>query len=152
MEMGAAITVLIAARNGIPVSTTNCIVGATIGVGIISGGVKNVNWKIALFTLCAWLLTLPACGLMSGLLYAFGSFTPAFGCAKYTMSFATTFNASTTTAFTQAQMWAVRNASKISLSTNAKSSSVDPFASLPSSISLSGSSAVFYSPGCAYLT
>ena len=152
MEMGAAITVLVAARNGIPVSTTNCIVGATIGVGIMSGGVSNVNWKIALFTLSAWLLTLPACAMMSGFLYAFGSFTPAFGCARYTMSFSTTFNATTTTAFTQAQMWAVRNASKINLVSTAKPTSFDPYATVPSSISLSGSNSVFYSPGCAYIT
>ena len=35
------VTVLgIAARNGIPVSTTNCIVGATMGVGLMNG-----NWR-----------------------------------------------------------------------------------------------------------
>jgi sodium-dependent phosphate transporter len=43
MEMGAAITVLIAARNGIPVSTTNCIVGATMGVGLMNYDFKSVN-------------------------------------------------------------------------------------------------------------
>lgn len=46
MEMGAAITVLIAARNGIPVSTTNCIVGATVGVGLAGGNWRGVNWKL----------------------------------------------------------------------------------------------------------
>ena len=153
MEMGAAITVLVAARNGIPVSTTNCIVGATIGVGIISGGVSNVNWKIALFTLCAWLLTLPACGLMSGLLYAFGSYTPAFGCAKYTLLFTNT----TGGALSDANKWAVFNNSKISLTSSTKSTNSDmnagkSFISTPTFSSSTAASTVFYSPGCAYMT
>jgi hypothetical protein len=158
MEMGAAITVLVAARNGIPVSTTNCIVGSTIGVGVVSGGFKNVNWKLAAFTLMAWLLTLPACGLMSGLLYAWGSFSPAFGCARYTLAFTTTFNASlNNNFFNQSQLWAMRNASRMSIATNVKTQATtyDPFAAesvARTSIPLTGSSTVFYSPGCAYIT
>jgi solute carrier family 20 (sodium-dependent phosphate transporter) len=155
MEMGAAITVLVAARNGIPVSTTNCIVGATIGVGIISGGVKNVNWKVALFTLCAWLLTLPSCGLMSGLLYAFGSYTPAFGCARYTLAFTNT----TGGALSNENKWAVFNNSRISLTSSTKTASFDVFApgknfvAPPGTLSAStGVSTVFYSPGCAYVS
>jgi solute carrier family 20 (sodium-dependent phosphate transporter) len=158
MEMGAAITVLVAARNGIPVSTTNCIVGSTIGVGVVSGGFKNVNWKLAAFTLMAWILTLPACGLMSGLLYAWGSFSPAFGCARYTLTFTTTFNASlNNNFFNQSQLWAMRNASRMSIATNVKTQATtfDPFAAesvARTSIPLTGSSTVFYSPGCAYIT
>jgi solute carrier family 20 (sodium-dependent phosphate transporter) len=154
MEMGAAITVLVAARNGIPVSTTNCIVGATIGVGIISGGVKNVNWKVALFTLCAWLLTLPACGIMSGLLYAFGSYTPAFGCARYTLAF-TNRTGGSLTSTEKANIFSVAN---ISLSSSTKDAAFDfnagkSFVKPPGALSAStGSSTVFYSPGCAYVS
>ena len=92
MEMGAAITVLIAARNGIPVSTTNCIVGSTVGVGIASGGFKNVNWKLAGFTLLTWIFTVPTTAVVSGALYAFGTFTPSFFCTKYTVQLSFTQN------------------------------------------------------------
>jgi len=44
MEFGASITVILASQFGIPVSTTMCIVGATTGVGVLSGGFKAVNW------------------------------------------------------------------------------------------------------------
>jgi len=44
MEFGASITVILASQFGIPVSTTMCIVGATTGVGIVSGGFRAVNW------------------------------------------------------------------------------------------------------------
>jgi sodium-dependent phosphate transporter len=44
MEFGASITVILASQFGIPVSTTMCIVGATTGVGVMSGGFKAVNW------------------------------------------------------------------------------------------------------------
>lgn len=44
MEFGASITVILASQFGIPVSTTMCIVGATTGVGILSGGFRAVNW------------------------------------------------------------------------------------------------------------
>lgn len=44
MEFGASITVILASQFGIPVSTTMCIVGATTGVGILSGGFRAINW------------------------------------------------------------------------------------------------------------
>lgn len=45
MEFGAAITVLLASQYAIPVSSTMCIVGATAGVGIVSSGLKGLNYK-----------------------------------------------------------------------------------------------------------
>ena len=70
MEMGAAITVLIAARNGIPVSTTNCIVGATMGVGLMNAKLHAVNWKLFGTTFFLWCITLPFCAILSGCIYA----------------------------------------------------------------------------------
>jgi phosphate/sulfate permease len=145
MEMGAAITVLIAARNGIPVSTTNCIVGATVGVGIASGGFKSINWKLTAFTFFSWILTVPFCAVMSGALYAFGSFTPSMGCAKYTM----TMTNSTGGALTSAQRAnLLANYTKISIATTLPGGG-DTFTK-PGSFS-SANSFVFYSPGCAYI-
>lgn len=38
MELGACLTVVMATRLALPVSTTQCIVGATVGVGLCNGG------------------------------------------------------------------------------------------------------------------
>lgn len=59
MEMGAAITVVCASFLGLPVSTTHCITGATIGVGLCSGSVKAINWKMVSWTMFSWLVTVP---------------------------------------------------------------------------------------------
>ncbi|KAF9891589.1 hypothetical protein FE257_003600 [Aspergillus nanangensis] len=45
MEMGAAITVLIFSQFSLPVSTSMCITGATIGVGLCNGDYRAVNWQ-----------------------------------------------------------------------------------------------------------
>lgn len=71
---------LIAARNGIPVSTTNCIVGATVGVGLAGGDWRGINWKLFGFTIFTWLYTVPFCGVISGCLYALIAYSPKFNC------------------------------------------------------------------------
>lgn len=68
MEFGAAITVLLASQYGIPVSTTMCITGATAGVGLVSGGVKAVNWKAFGHIFLGWILTVPVAGTAAGIL------------------------------------------------------------------------------------
>jgi len=44
MELGALTTVLYASQQGKPVSTTHCITGATVGVGLCGGDLRCVNW------------------------------------------------------------------------------------------------------------
>jgi hypothetical protein len=41
MELGAAITVILASQYGLPVSTTMCITGSTIGVALCNGDLKS---------------------------------------------------------------------------------------------------------------
>lgn len=43
MELGAALTVVIATRLSLPISTTQCITGATVGVALCSGTIRAVN-------------------------------------------------------------------------------------------------------------
>lgn len=45
IEVGAAVTVILASRVGLPVSTTHCQVGSTIGVGVVELKRGTVNWK-----------------------------------------------------------------------------------------------------------
>ncbi|KAI4091910.1 MAG: hypothetical protein LQ339_008027 [Xanthoria mediterranea] len=75
-ELGAAITVLLASRVGLPVSTTQCLAGATVGVALMNFDVRAVNWRQILFIFSGWILTLPCAGLLSGLVMAMALNTP----------------------------------------------------------------------------
>ena len=61
-----AATVLVAtAHMGMPVSTTHVISSAITGVGT-SRGTRRVNWSIAGRIVTAWIVTIPAAGLVGG--------------------------------------------------------------------------------------
>uniref|UniRef100_A0A914E6I6 Phosphate transporter n=1 Tax=Acrobeloides nanus TaxID=290746 RepID=A0A914E6I6_9BILA len=64
IEFGMALTVLLASKAGIPVSTTQCIVGSVAGVGLVKSG-EGLNWKTLLYTVISWVVTLPASGILA---------------------------------------------------------------------------------------
>lgn len=76
VELGAAITVLLASRLGLPVSTTQCLTGASLGVALMNYDLGAVNWKQLAFIFCGWVLTLPCAGLVSGLICLMALNTP----------------------------------------------------------------------------
>ncbi|RYO21088.1 Phosphate-repressible phosphate permease pho-4 [Alternaria arborescens] len=76
VEIGAAITVLIASRLGLPVSTTHSLVGSTIGVALMNYDLAAVNWRQLLWIFGGWVLTLPVAGGISGLLCLLALNTP----------------------------------------------------------------------------
>ncbi|KAJ3080167.1 Na+/Pi symporter, partial [Rhizoclosmatium hyalinum] len=78
MELGAALTVLTATFLALPVSTGQCIVGATLGVGFVGGNAKAVNWKMFGWIGLSWLLTLPVASIFSGLLFYILTNVPSF--------------------------------------------------------------------------
>lgn len=67
-ETAAATFLTIAARVGIPVSSTHTITGAIIGVGLARRSAA-VRWGIANKILYAWILTLPGCAAVAWLVY-----------------------------------------------------------------------------------
>jgi phosphate/sulfate permease len=67
-EFGAAITILIASKLGIPVSTTHCLVGAVIGVGLAKG-LRALNLNILREIILSWIITIPASAGVSILLF-----------------------------------------------------------------------------------
>eukprot|EP00180_Rhodochaete_pulchella_P004134 Plantae.Rhodophyta-Rhodochaete_pulchella.ctg7618.p1 GENE.Plantae.Rhodophyta-Rhodochaete_pulchella.ctg7618~~Plantae.Rhodophyta-Rhodochaete_pulchella.ctg7618.p1 ORF type:complete len:558 (-),score=87.20 Plantae.Rhodophyta-Rhodochaete_pulchella.ctg7618:904-2577(-) len=71
IELGAAITVLIASRLGLPVSTTHCQVGATVGVGMVEGKLNTVNWRQLSIVFLGWVATVVLTGFTSYLLVLF---------------------------------------------------------------------------------
>ena len=76
IELSAAITVIIASRTELPVSTTHCQVGSVVGCGI-SGGKANVQWKLLKGILWSWFITVPVTGFLSAGLFSFGYFAPS---------------------------------------------------------------------------
>jgi len=69
IELGAALTVLVASRAGIPVSTTHCMVGSVVAVGYISNE-GSVSWKLFGKIFLSWIVTIPAAGLVSAAMFA----------------------------------------------------------------------------------
>lgn len=66
MELGSAITVILASQYGLPVSTTMCITGATVGVGLCNGNIHAINWKATAWIFTGWVLTIPIVGILAG--------------------------------------------------------------------------------------
>jgi PiT family inorganic phosphate transporter len=63
-ELAAATTVLIASGTGLPISTTQTLVGAVLGVGIVQG-VAALNAKVIRSIIISWVVTLPAGATLS---------------------------------------------------------------------------------------
>ena len=67
-ETGGAITLFLATHLGVPVSTTHTITGAIVGVGA-ARRVSAVRWNIARGIVTAWIITMPAAGLVAAVFY-----------------------------------------------------------------------------------
>ena len=70
-SMGGAISLGLATLGGIPVSTTHTITGAIVGVGTAQD-VKAVRWALTFNLVIAWVLTIPASGLIAALFWYVG--------------------------------------------------------------------------------
>ncbi|WWD22202.1 hypothetical protein CI109_106693 [Kwoniella shandongensis] len=68
MEMGAAVTVLVFSQYSLPVSTSMCITGATVGVGLCNGTLKAVNFQRVGLLMISWIATIPIAGTIAGVL------------------------------------------------------------------------------------
>jgi len=70
-ELGAAATVVVASRLGLPVSTTHIIVGAVLGVGL-ARGIAAIDMRVVVKIITSWLVTLPIGGaLAAGFFFVF---------------------------------------------------------------------------------
>ena len=64
-EFGAALTIVIASIQGLPISTTHTLVGAVLGVGFAQG-VNSLNLRvIPRDIISSWFITLPVSGLLA---------------------------------------------------------------------------------------
>ncbi len=78
IELGSATIIISGSRLGIPLSTTHCQVGATMGVAALEDVKKcsGINWKIAWKVFFGWIITLAVVGGSTALLVAQGIYAP----------------------------------------------------------------------------
>lgn len=67
-EFAAAITVVIASGTGLPISTTQTLVGAILGVGF-ARGIAALNLGIIRNIVASWVVTLPAGAIISIIIF-----------------------------------------------------------------------------------
>lgn len=67
-EFGAATTIVLASRLGMPISTTHTLVGAVLGVGF-ARGLEAVNLTTTRDILISWIVTVPLGALLAILLF-----------------------------------------------------------------------------------
>ncbi|KAK0651085.1 putative phosphate-repressible Na+/phosphate cotransporter Pho89 [Cercophora newfieldiana] len=78
-ELGSTITIIVATRFGLPISTTQCITGATVGVGLCNGDWRTINWRMVAWIYFGWIVTVPCAGLISGCLMGIIINAPRWG-------------------------------------------------------------------------
>lgn len=61
-ELAAASVVMASSLLGLPVSSTHILIGAVLGVGMVN---QSTNWGLMKIIGMAWVITLPAAGLLS---------------------------------------------------------------------------------------
>ena len=78
IELASALVIITGSRLEIPLSTTHCQVGATVGVALLEDykNFTGVNKKIIVKTLLGWVLTLVIVSITCGFLVSQGAYAP----------------------------------------------------------------------------
>lgn len=69
-EIGAATTIVLASKLGLPISTTHTLVGAVLGVGL-ARGISAVNMNTVRDIVISWIVTIPA-GAALAIIFFYG--------------------------------------------------------------------------------
>lgn len=75
-ELATAMVIMIAAQYGLPTSSSQCITGGIIGVGLMEG-VNGVNWKFFLAQVSSWVINLFLSMGLTALVVAQAVYTPS---------------------------------------------------------------------------
>jgi sodium-dependent phosphate transporter len=78
IELGSMFIVLLGSRFGIPLSTTHCQVGATMGVAFLEGKASSTNWNIVGKAVAGWIMTMIIAGMLTAAIFAIGYATIPF--------------------------------------------------------------------------
>ncbi|BBN09033.1 solute carrier family 20 (sodium-dependent phosphate transporter) [Marchantia polymorpha subsp. ruderalis] len=75
-ELATAFVIMIASQYGLPTSSSQCITGAIIGVGVLEGS-KGVNWTFFVKQFASWVSTLFVIGVVVAAVFAQGVYAPS---------------------------------------------------------------------------
>ena len=67
-ELATAITILIASRLGLPVSTSHALVGGVVGIGLVQN-IKSIKFATIQNIVAAWLITVPISAALSATIF-----------------------------------------------------------------------------------
>ena len=81
IELGSALIIITGSRLKIPLSTTHCQIGATVGVGLLENKscfthIEGINRWILVKTAFGWIITCLIVGVLAGILSAQGAYAP----------------------------------------------------------------------------
>lgn len=76
-ELATATVIMIASQYGLPTSSSQCITGGIIGVGLTEGILKGVNWQFFAKQFASWVSTLFVAGLLTAAIFAQGVYAPS---------------------------------------------------------------------------
>lgn len=68
-ELGTAIVIVVGSYIGFPLSTTQCIVGAIVGVGLVEGA-KGINLRFVIKAFLGWIFTFVMNAILAAGIYA----------------------------------------------------------------------------------
>ena len=85
IELGAALVICVGSYLELPLSTTHCQVGATLGVAAFEGVKSGISWPAMAKVAFGWVITLVFCGFISAGLFSFAVYSPSM---KYANAFA----------------------------------------------------------------
>ena len=74
-EVATAMVIMVAAQYGLPTSSSQCITGGIVGIGLVEG-MEGVNWKFFTQTFSSWIMTMVVMGLGTALMFAQGHNAP----------------------------------------------------------------------------
>lgn len=79
-ELATALVILVASQYGLPTSSSQCITGAIVGVGLLEGVTKGVNWSFFGKQFASWIFTMFFVGGMTAAMFAQGVYSPCKIC------------------------------------------------------------------------
>jgi sodium-dependent phosphate transporter len=87
-ELATALVIMVAAQYGLPQSSSQCVTGAIVGVGLLEGA-AGVNWRQFARQFASWVATLVVVGLAVAALFAQGVYAPGAIESKHVQQYKT---------------------------------------------------------------
>lgn len=75
-ELATALVVSLASKYGFPISSTQCITGAVVGISLCDKNLKDLNWKILGKIFVSWIFTIIVTGTISAAIFSQGIYSP----------------------------------------------------------------------------